>query len=296
MIKKIEIAGPHKEVFAEPTPLGLIGLALGCAALTPIAFGHGLTPAGLKTAAMFCLLFGGGCQFLAGMMNFANKNLFGGTILTAFSFNWIMNWWALDALAAGTVPSHEILLATDIAGLMIFVVITYGFGFFSKLLFYFLLDIDLLYACKVTKAFTHTQALDVPIALLTVGLGLIALWIAFAMLINPTSGRTIFKVPGPMFVAPKKPGFDWALRRALFEALYNHWREHAYQELELPQLRKLLDSKLAERKLQPDLHYLGELGAASLKLKQGSTDIEAVRLTAAGIDLYEQLILNKWGA
>src|SRR3954469_15773315 len=141
MLRKIELVGKH-EIFAEPTPLGLIGLAVGCAALTPIALGHALTPAGFKTAAMFCLLFGGGCQLVAGLMNFANKNLFGGTVLTAFSFNWIMNWWALHSIAGGTIPDHEILLATDAVSLVIFVVITYGFGFFSSLLFVFLLDID----------------------------------------------------------------------------------------------------------------------------------------------------------
>src|SRR3954470_9770200 len=127
MIKKLDLAPKH-EVFAEPTPLGLIGLALGCAALTPIAFGHSLTPAGLKTAAMFCLLFGGGCQLLAGLMNFANKNLFGGTVLTAFSFNWILNWWSLTSIAGGTIPDHDILLSVDVASLVIFVVITFGFG------------------------------------------------------------------------------------------------------------------------------------------------------------------------
>ena len=39
MIRKVELLKKH-EPFAEPTSLGLIGLALGCAALTPIAFGH----------------------------------------------------------------------------------------------------------------------------------------------------------------------------------------------------------------------------------------------------------------
>ncbi|MBI5534987.1 MAG: hypothetical protein HY898_19825 [Deltaproteobacteria bacterium] len=292
MIKKIDLGtSPHgREVFAEPTPLGLIGLALGCAALTPIAFGYGLTPPALKTAAMFCLLFGGGCQFLAGMMSFVNKNMFGGTLLTAFSFNWAMNWWALDAIAGGMVPSHEILLATDVASLVIFAVITYGFGFFSKLLFLFLLDIDLLYICKVVKAVAHTKSLDLPIALFTVGLGLIALWIAFAMLINPTSGRTVFKIPGPMFAAVPKPAFDLSMRKAIFEALYAQWKEHAFDTLEVEALRERLGDKFMGKAIAPELHYLGELGALALT----GSPVQSVRLTAAGIDLYEQVVLNKF--
>jgi uncharacterized protein len=291
MIQKIEISKKH-EPFAEPTPLGLIGLAIGCAALTPIAFGHSLTPAGFKTAAMFCLLFGGGCQLVAGLMNFANKNLFGGTILTAFSFNWIMNAWALSSIAEGTIPDHGVLLATDAVSLLIFVVITYGFGFFSSLLFAFLLDIDLLYACKVVAAVTGTKALALPIAWLTVILGLVSLWIAFAGLINPTSGRTIFRVPGPMFKAPKKETFDWSVRNQMFEILFHHWATHAFKTMTFDDLRDRMRSRLGDRNILPDLAYLMELGAVVVTTE--NEEVVTVRLSASGIDIYEQLILKKY--
>ena len=291
LIHKIDLGKKH-EVFAEPTPLGLIGLALGCAALTPIAFGHGLTPAGLKTAAMFCLLFGGGCQLLAGLMNFANRNLFGGTVLTAFSFNWILNWWSLTQIAGGMVPDHTILLATDVVALVLFLVITYGFGFFSKLLFVFLLDIDLLYAAKVVKATTHTKSMDLPIAVLTVALGLIALWIAFASLINPTSGRTIFPIPGPLLAVKKKQAFDWSLRNAMFEVLFKHWTELAFKPLTFDELRSRVQAKVGERNILPDLAYLMELGAVVVTTEDER--VVNVRLSAQGIDLYEQIALRKY--
>jgi hypothetical protein len=291
MIQKIELTRKH-EVFAEPTPLGLIGLAIGCAALTPIAFGVALTPAALKTAAMFCLLFGGGCQLLAGLMNFANKNLFGGTVLTAFSFNWIMNWWTLDSIAKGAVPDHSIVLAVDAASLLIFVVITYGFGFFSKLLFAFLLDIDLLYACKVSAGVTGTRALGTPIAALTVILGLIALWIAFATLINPTAGRTVFQIPGPMFKAAKKEGFDWSMRGAMFEVLFLHWSTHAFKTMPFDELEQRMKAKVGDRNILPDLAYLMEVGAVVVTTEEDR--VVNIRLSAAGIDLYEQLILKKY--
>ena len=57
------------------------------------------------------MLFGGGCQFLSGILNFANKNMLGGTLLTAFSFNWVMNWWALEGLATGHAPNAAVVLA-----------------------------------------------------------------------------------------------------------------------------------------------------------------------------------------
>jgi succinate-acetate transporter protein len=291
MIRKVELTQKH-EVFAEPTSLGLIGLAIGCAALTPIAFGHGLTPAGLKTAAMFCLLFGGGCQLLAGLMNFANKNLFGGTILTAFAFNWIMNWWVLTSLAGGTVPDHDIVLATDAISLVIFVVLTYGFGFFSSLLFAFLLDIDLLYACKVYHGVTHSTVLAQPIGVLTVILGLISLWIAFAGLLNPTAGRPVFPIPGPLFKPTKKPGYDWSVRGAMFEILFKHWEQYAFKTMAFGELKGRMAQKLGDRNILPDLAYLMELGAVVVSTE--NDEVVNIRLSAEGIDLYEQLILKKY--
>lgn len=189
-------------VFAEPTPLGLIGLAVGCAALAPIAFGAALTPAALKTAAMLCLLFGGGCQFLAGVMSLANRNLYGGTLFTAFAFNWVFNWWMLTSVAGGVIPDHSVLLAVDCCFLLIFAAMTYGFGFFSGLLFAFLLVIDLMYVCKIAGALAGTAALAPAVAWLTVLLGALALWIAFALLLNPVAGR-IFWFPGPVFKLPQ---------------------------------------------------------------------------------------------
>ena len=93
------VATPVAPTFAESTPLGLLGLAIGCAALMPVALGITVTPAALRTAAWFCLLFGGGGQLLAGVMALANKNLLGGTLFTTFAFNWFMNYWVTLSLA-----------------------------------------------------------------------------------------------------------------------------------------------------------------------------------------------------
>lgn len=185
--------------FAEPTPLGLLGLAVGCAALLPIAFGQALTPAAFRTAAIYCLLFGGGCQFLAGLMALANKNLLGGTLFTTFAFNWAVNYHVLSGLAEGKVPDPHVVLSIDLTFLVIFVVLTFAFGYFSKLLFAFLLDIDVLFVCRILRELTHSQAFALPIALATLSLLGIALWLAFAVLVNSAAGRQVFKVPGPLF-------------------------------------------------------------------------------------------------
>ncbi len=294
MIRRTEFAAaPHREPFAEPTPLGLIGLALGCAALTPIAFGFRLTPAGLRTAAVMCLLFGAGCQLLAGLISFANRNLYGATLFTAFAFNWTLNWWALDALAKGFVPDAVVVHAVEVASLVIFLVITYGFGFYSGLLFVFLLDIDLLYACKVANAALATRALDLPIALFTVGLGAISLWIAFALLVNPTAGRAVFPIAGPLFHAPVRPGFDSSLRRAIFAALYRRWQAEGFRPLPVGELERAVAREAAGRPLAPELAYLAEIGGVVVTPASEAAASAGVRLSAAGIDFFEQVALGK---
>jgi succinate-acetate transporter protein len=184
---------------ADPTPVGLICLAVGCAALTPMAFGIGLAPAGLKTAAIFCLLFGAGGQLVAGLGNLLNRNLYGGTLFTSFAFNWVINWWVLDNLARGQVPDATVLFAVDVCFLVVFLVFTYGFGFFSSLLMAFLVDIDLLYVARIARHAGGGEWLGLVIGSCTVALGVIALWVAFALLINPVAGRAIFPFPGPVF-------------------------------------------------------------------------------------------------
>jgi succinate-acetate transporter protein len=187
--------------FADPTPLGLIALAMGCAALLPLAFGVTTSRAALETGAVFCILFGCGGQLLAGVLNLANKNLLGGTVFTAFAFNWAVNAWVLWSLSRGAPPDHHVLLATEAASLVLFLPLTYAFGFHSKILFAFLLDIDLLYVFKLARGYGHVTGLETPIALATLGLGAISLYIALAMLVNPTAGRAVFPIPGPLFGA-----------------------------------------------------------------------------------------------
>ena len=299
LIKKIDlgIASAHG-VFGNPAPLGLFGLAIACAALTPIAFGYGISASAINksafiSAGIFALFFGGFCQLITGLMDFANKNTYGGTIFTAFAFNWIITAISFAGVGLGFNVDHTILMATEIVMLLVFVFLTYGFGFFSKLLFIFLLDIDLLYICKIIRATTHTQALNMPIAILTVALGLIGLWLALAGLMNPLTGKQLFPVGGPMFFAPRKKGFNWEVRKAIFDILYESWKENAFDYISIEKLAEEIKKRTGDDKILPDVCYLGEYGA----LKTQNNDFDkptAIRLTSEGIDLYEQLVLRKY--
>ena len=186
--------------FADPTALGLFGLAIACASLLPIAFGmkSAMTVDALRTASWICLLFGGGCQFLAGLMSFANKNMLGGTLLTTFSFNWVMNWWALDGLAQGKQSSSAIVLAVDLCFLLIFFAMTYAFAFFARMLVVFLLDIDAIYMLRIAKELFHEPSLGLPIAICTVVLMLVALYIAVSLVLVSASGKSMLPLGPPV--------------------------------------------------------------------------------------------------
>ncbi|MCC6527929.1 MAG: hypothetical protein IT373_35110 [Polyangiaceae bacterium] len=295
MLQRIDLVSPPRERFADPTPLGLVGLAIGCAALVPVAFGWSVTPEALRTAAWFCLLFGAGCQMLAGLMSFLNHNLLGGTLFTAFAFNWTWNYVALAGIAGGFRPDAHVLLAVDATMFVVFVVFTWAFGFHAKLLFVFLLDIDVLQLAKILRDLTGVAAFGTMLAVTTVALAVIALWIAFGLVMNPTLGRPVFALGGPLYRAPAKPGFDPALRLRLFEVLYDHFRAHAFTPLAVDELRQRVASAAAGRDLLPDLAYLGELGALVLEpgAAGGAGAPAEVRLTARGIDHYEQVALGK---
>jgi succinate-acetate transporter protein len=133
------------------------------------------------------------------MMSLANKNLLGGTLFTTFAFNWVYNWWVFSNLADGKVASADIGFAVDVCFVVIFVVLTYAFGFHSKALFLFLLDIDFLYVFRLLNHLLHTRAFALPIAACTVLLVAIALYLAFATLVNHSAGRVVIPMPGPMF-------------------------------------------------------------------------------------------------
>ncbi len=295
MVKPIRLdLGQPREIFGNPVPLGLLGLAVGCVALVPSAFGYGLTPTGLRMAAVFALLFGAGCQLLAGLMSLANKNVLSGTVFTAFAFLWIINAWSYYLLSKGVAPDHTVALATEIVLLVIFLALTYAFGFLNRLLFLFLLDVDLLFALRIVKTLTANQSLNVPIGVLTIVLAAIALWLAFGALINPVVGKEVFPLGGPLFKPPQTESFDWGIRRSIFDVLYTHWRKHAFEELSYDDLNAAIRDSSGERALLPDLHYLQEFGYLKLTPDGEGQGVQSVRLNAAGIDLYEQLVLRKY--
>jgi hypothetical protein len=110
----------------------------------------------------------------------------------------------LDAASRGQVADPGVVLAVDVCFLAIFLIFTYGFGFFSSLLMLFLVDIDLIYLARIATHFGGGAAGAFVIGACTILLAVLSLWIAFALLINPVAGRAVFAFPGPVFRPPVK--------------------------------------------------------------------------------------------
>jgi hypothetical protein len=103
----------------------------------------------------------------------------------------------------------------------------------------------------------------------------------------------VFRVAGPIFSARPRPAFDATTRRAILAALYAHWRRHAFDPLGIAELEREAVPE-AGATLAAELAYLAELGGVELTRAQGEPPaVTAARLTATGIDFYEQAVLGK---
>lgn len=174
-----------------------------------------------------------------------------------------MNAWTLQSLAKGFVPDAGVLFATEASFLVIFVLITWGFGHFSSLLFVFLLDINLLYALKVAGHLLDTKAFAIPIALL----------------LKPVTGRRVFPLGTPVFRRAAKPPVDLSARTALVATCYAQRKETGGPVRRAELLARL--ATLGEGRLKAELAYLGAQGVV-----ESAADADA--LTPAGIHLWEK--------
>ena len=77
---------------ADPTPLGLMGLAVVTMVASAAKLGIVSNVAWVLPWALFC---GAGAQVVAGVLDYLHKNIFGGTVFCAFGFFWFgvgMSW------------------------------------------------------------------------------------------------------------------------------------------------------------------------------------------------------------
>jgi uncharacterized protein len=183
-----ENAAPAEPRFADPGPLGLAAFALTTFVLS---FANAGIVAGAGTAVLgLALFYGGLCQLIAGIWEFANKNTFGATAFCSYGGFWLAFWYLVSSkgdVAAGgggvglfliafgifTLYMTVASLKTNAALIAVFAALT---------LTYFALGIG---AAADSKAITHVGGY---LGIIT---ALLAWYASFAIVTNSTFKRVV---------------------------------------------------------------------------------------------------------
>ena len=147
-LRKVEVSGHVSELVANPSALGLFGLAMVTLVASSQKLGITTGVAGIIPWAIF---LGASAQFVAGIMDFKHNNTFGATAFCAYGFFWFavaMTWMTtlgeFGAQAASTYAPHQLGFA--FLGYFIFTMImTFGSMGTNKVLFIIFFLIDLLF-------------------------------------------------------------------------------------------------------------------------------------------------------
>lgn len=146
--RKVEVSGHVQELVANPSAIGLFGLAMVTLVASSQKLGLTTGVAGIIPWAIF---LGASAQFVAGIMDFKHNNTFGATAFCAYGFFWFgvaMTWMTtlgeFGPQAAATYAAHQLGFA--FLGYFIFTVImTFASMGTNKVLFIIFFLIDLLF-------------------------------------------------------------------------------------------------------------------------------------------------------
>lgn len=144
----MKVTGHIQEVVGNPTPLGLLGLAL----VTLVASSQklGITE-GTAYVIPWAIFLGASAQFVAGLLDFKHNNTFGGTAFCAYGFFWfgVAMTWMTGNGTIGLGPNAVIdsqQLGFAFLGYLIFTIfMTVGAMATNKVLFLIFFLIDLLF-------------------------------------------------------------------------------------------------------------------------------------------------------
>jgi len=180
---------------AEPAPLGLLGLAV--AAVVLMSADLSFTEAKPSLMLPWTLLLGATAQFIAGIMDFQRKNVFGATVFTGFSLlwyglsaTWIIILWGGVAMD----PSH---LTYAFLGYLVFgLYATVASLGTNKILFIIMVFIDIAVTLLVLKEWYTFSSNYTGAALFFVAA--FAFYGSFAILINTMAKRAVFPMGAPL--------------------------------------------------------------------------------------------------
>ncbi|WP_153014693.1 acetate uptake transporter [Syntrophomonas wolfei] len=198
---EMHVSGHIQELVANPSPLGLLGLAM----VTLVASSQKL---GITTGTAFiipwAIFLGATAQFVAGLMDYKHNNTFGATAFCGYGFFWFgvaMTWMMANGtigMSADITPDiHQLGFA--FLGYFIFTVyMTVGAAGANKVLFIIFFLIDLLFL----GLFMNTlglggEAWHELAAYSEMGIAIMSFYGSAATVLNSHYGFTVLPVGAP---------------------------------------------------------------------------------------------------
>jgi len=146
-VNEMKVSGHIQELVANPSPLGLLGLAM----VTLVASSQKLDIThGVAYIIPWAIFLGAAAQFVAGLMDFKHNNTFGATAFCGYGFFWFavgMTWWMQTTGTIGKDAAFDVhQLGFAFLGYFIFTAfMTVGAMGANKVLFIIFSLIDLLF-------------------------------------------------------------------------------------------------------------------------------------------------------
>lgn len=199
--KEITISGHVQETVANPTPLGLLGLAM----VTLVASTQklGITD-GTVYIIPWAIFLGATAQFVAGIFDFKHNNTFGATAFCGYgffwfavAFTWMFSNGTIGVAEGVTFDIHQLGFA--FLGYFIFTVyMTVGAMGTNKALFLIFFLIDLLFLGLFMSTLQWGgEAWHELAAYSELGISIVSFYLSAAVVINTQYGYTVLPIGAP---------------------------------------------------------------------------------------------------
>jgi len=199
-VSEVKVSGHLQELVANPSPLGLLGLAM----VTLVASSQklGIT-SGVAYIVPWAVFLGASAQFVAGLMDYKHNNTFGATAFCGYGFFWFgvaMTWWMQLTGVIGTgaaFDAHQLGFA--FLGYFIFTVfMTFGAMGANKVLFIIFFLIDLLFlGLFMSTLGWGGEAWHELAAYAEMGVAIFSFYGSGAIVLNSHYGYTVLPIGAP---------------------------------------------------------------------------------------------------
>ncbi|MCI0497045.1 MAG: acetate uptake transporter [Thermoplasmata archaeon] len=183
--------------FAEPAPLGLIGLAVAALVLGLSDLGHS-SVAHKSGMIPWTIFLGATAQLLAGLMDFRRNNVFGGTAFTTYALLWYSVSLTLVLAIYFDAKVDMAHYAHGLLGFLFFsVILTVASLMTNKTFIGILVWIDIAIYALVMHILHGTSQEAVGYALLVVSF--LSFYGAAAILLNAMAGKQVLSMGKPLW-------------------------------------------------------------------------------------------------